>query len=97
MNQQFTRRSSKSFSTKYAVGVDQRERPEAAFQQQPRMLWCGPSKRPLVHGAAFLSTETLVCRTFAAIAPRSATANRSTIGGLNRSTNGDFWKTVQRS
>jgi len=25
------------------------------------MLRCGPSKRPLVHGAAFLSTETLVC------------------------------------
>jgi hypothetical protein len=26
--------------------------PKAAFQQPPRMLRCGPSKRPLVHGAA---------------------------------------------
>lgn len=40
---------------------ERRTRPIAAFQQPPRMLRCGPSKRPLVHGAAFLSTETSVC------------------------------------
>jgi hypothetical protein len=48
-----------------------RERPRPAIRPDLKMLQCGPSKRPLVHGAAFLLAETSVCGT---LLPFAATA-----------------------
>jgi len=61
------------------------ERPIAAVHDHLRMLQCGPSKRPLVHGAAFLATNTSVC----GLCYRSLPVPRSPSGQIAARSKGD--------